>query len=207
LERYLALARPGRPTFVTLIANQATEVPPEVREHPRFLAPRRTVPHLLWEDFYPLVAGVGTRLARDFAAYMRHLGMDPWTSAWGDPFASPEAGRAFRRAWEPVRRHYKARGATRCAVDPTGLGIAIREPLPALGLLHLTIQRTLAPRDPRLGGRVACARFWLPPCDPTRERLHPVAMEFAFRTFRCGRDPSGGRCATVASSVSSPWRR
>src|SRR5262249_31376989 len=137
LERYLALER-SRPTFLALISNRSLSVPPEAASHPRYLHPQDgPAAHFLWCDLYPALAARPERLARDFAAYMRTLGMKPaeLPPNWQGLFTDPEIAGAWGEQWRRVRESFVQSG-TLCRIDPYRRGFQIKYPRPWLHLLY-----------------------------------------------------------------------
>lgn len=114
LERYLEFARRReRPTRLALITGCATEIPLSVLAAGDYLRPAGAErPYFRWEELYPIVAARPERLAREFTAYMEHLGFRPCdTREWSDLFTNPNRVANFAPQWGAVIEHFRRMGA------------------------------------------------------------------------------------------------
>lgn len=161
LQRYLALPRP-RPFVVALITNSACVIPPEVLATPAYLRPvAGQVPYTRWQDVYPIIAAHPSRLARDFAAYMRTLGMQPWTvEEWTGLFTDATTARAWHEQWSDVRAFFAQRGAS-CRRDVDYRGLQVQQLYPWLQLVYFDIAEAAVPPEQRLDGPFVRARVYV----------------------------------------------
>lgn len=178
LERYLSLHR-EKPFYVALITNSVCSVSSEVIATEHYLRPRASqLSHYCWQDFYPIVAERPERLAKEFAEYMRYLGMRSLTiKEWSDLFTNAETASAFKEQWIDVRSYFKQLGA-HCYSDPSGVGIQVRNPLPWITLLYINVAQSIKPIDMRIEGPYLYALVYVPEDD-----LHVAAFRDIDITF------------------------
>jgi hypothetical protein len=174
LERYLALARSGNQRLA-LVAAQRMTLPSPVYRSSSFVCPKETgsPSHFLWQDIYPIVRGFRGRIARDFAEYLKHLGLASFKwPGQGDPFTDPKAADALRRLYDRLTPELRRPGAS-CRTRSSSLIYEIRRPVePPVHLVNLGPLNSVAAFDPRLWGPVMAAWVWVQgPASRTRPVL------------------------------------
>jgi hypothetical protein len=161
LERYLSHAGPR--TYLALIATQGLELPGTITQSDRYLRPSADskVPHLLWRDFYPVIARFQHPIAAQFRAYMEGLGMNPlhWGTS-GDPFVDPAAAAAFRELYEPLVAALAEKGI-RSVRRRNSLGLQIRHPHPSVPLFYVAPTQWDGLIDIPLVGRLLTMTAWV----------------------------------------------
>jgi hypothetical protein len=157
LERYLAMQW-NRPRHLALISNVHCGVASEVLQHSQYLRPVHAS-HYLWRDIYGMLDPNDGRIVRDFATYMRSLGMKPlelangWSTLFEDRATAETFGEQFRRV-----RDYFAKQGARCKIDANRCGFQISRPAPWLHLMYLFVEpagrTSLGIEDAVLGARI-----------------------------------------------------
>lgn len=160
LERYLAMHWP-RETHLALITNTPSVVSDEVRIDPRYLSPRKAS-HYLWSDLYPMLSVSDSRIALDFAAYMRSRGMKPLELAngWGALFEDRSTAETFGEQFRRVRSYFADQGC-KCALNADRRGFQVSRPLPWLHLLYLFVDPANKSHTPGIDAAVLGARIYI----------------------------------------------
>ncbi|MCA9231777.1 MAG: hypothetical protein KIS63_00315 [Caldilineales bacterium] len=164
LERYLALSQAyPRKTYVALITNNSLSVPKEAQSHKHYLRPNdSTIPYFTWDALYPIVAAHETRLAQEFAAYMRKLDMAPplLPKTWEHLFVDGDTASAFYDLTNELRGYFKGKQA-RVQKDPGFLGFQVRYPNDWMHLLYFCVERSADSAYGLEGGPYLSIRLWL----------------------------------------------
>lgn len=147
LERYLGLPK-NRPTYLILITNRSHNISAEVLQSNSYLRPKdSSTPFFYWEDFYPIIANHGERLAQDFVKYMRDLGMapSPLAEEWGQLFLRRDVAEKFYEATMDMRSYFSQQLGAQCQADPSRLGFQVKHPRNWLHLLYFYVARVAQP--------------------------------------------------------------
>lgn len=139
LERYLAMGW-HRTRYLALITNTHCNVASDVLHHQQFLHPV-DASHYLWRDLYSMLDPNTGRMVRDFAAYMRSLGMKPLELAngWALLFEDRVTAEAFGEQFRRIRDFFSRQGA-RCSIDASRRGFQIGRPVSWLHLLYVCVE-------------------------------------------------------------------
>lgn len=175
LQRYMALPFPNR-TYVALITNNSLSVPLEVLCQDRYLRPKNSaIPYFTWDALYPIVAAHGSRLAKEFTAFMRQLDMAPpcLPATWEHLFVDRDTANAFFSLTSELRAFFKGKGA-RVQRDPSSLGFQVRYPKDWIHLLYFCVERSAAPEFSLDGGPYLAARLWIERSESVRIRNSPI---------------------------------
>lgn len=147
LERYRDLLK-DRPSHLVLISNRTHEMAEEVLQSNQYLRPNGSgIPHFHWEDFYPVIANHKERLARDFAVYMRGLGMatSPLPDEWNRLFRDKSVAEKFYEATMDMRSYFGKQLGAQCKADPSKLGFQVKYPTTWLHLLYFDVSKVAKP--------------------------------------------------------------
>ena len=138
LQDYLAIEE-NKETYLAFIAPSTQHVPLDVLAHPRYLKPKGRT-HFRWSDFYPAVKDHPGWLAREFAEFMAHLGMAPFTLKGPEDLFDTTAPKAveFDKALGAAVREVFMRDNPGCITKgtPSGLGREVRKPRSNISLIY-----------------------------------------------------------------------
>lgn len=173
LQRYLALREKGSRTHVALITNwnAPQEISEDVLRHPFYLRPIGSkVPYFSWLSLYLIVAERRERLAKEFAAYMRGMGMAPTLlpDSWNDLFTDKQVATAFQDLTINLRDYFRNISGAICKGDPNKLGVQIQRPTPWLHLIYIYVSKTTRPLEVDINGPFIAARIFLNKAESVR---------------------------------------
>jgi hypothetical protein len=201
LERYLALsvAYP-RKTYVALITNNSLAVPQEGESHNGYLRPKHSkIPYFTWDALYPIVAANESRLAKEFAAYMRQLSMSPprLPKTWEHLFVDTDTACAFFDLTNELRSYFKGMGA-RVQKDPGYLGFQVRYPNDWMHLLYFCVERSATPEFELGDGPYLSIRLWIK--NTESQRIQNLSSQAINEVFH------GNRVVGKSSpNIVAPW--
>jgi hypothetical protein len=166
LERYLKLWKKDGRTRVALITNWDTPeaISEKVLSDADYLRPIRSkVPYFSWQSLYPIVADRPERLAKEFAVYMRGMGMAPTLlpKNWNDLFTDQQARIAFQEITRNLKDHFKKMCGATCKGDGGKLGVQIQHPTPWLHLIYIYVSKTTTPFEADVSGPFIAARIFI----------------------------------------------
>lgn len=138
LERYLSTPW-HRQKYVALISLGHCNVAQSVRENPNYIRPREGS-HFNWRDLYPAISTGHGKIEKEFATYMRSLGMRPLElpKGWGDLFTCKTTAEAFGMQFQSIRDYFSGIGA-QCRIDSSRLGFQVRKPNSCMRLFYLKV--------------------------------------------------------------------
>ena len=173
LERYLKLAKKSGRTRVALITNWDTPeaISDTVLCDEDYLQPvKSTPPYFSWQSLYPIVADRPEPLAKEFAIYMRGMGMAPTLlpKNWDDLFTDQQAGIAFQEVAKNLKDHFKKNFGATCKSDSGKLGVQIQHPTPWLHLIYIYVSKTTKPFEADVSGPFITANIYINKAEKAR---------------------------------------
>ena len=166
LERYLRLWKKNGRTRVALITNWDTPeaISEDVLCDKDYLKPiNSTTPYFSWQSLYPIVADRPEPLAKEFASYMKGMGMAPTLlpKSWDNLFTDQQARIAFQEITKNLKDHFKKTFGATCKGDGGKLGVQIQHPTPWLHLIYIYVSKTTKPFESDVSGPFIAARIFI----------------------------------------------